>query len=158
MSSDVTRITRLVITLEDGTFLNVEIIKRGYGHAYTCFPLRCLEQLREYEREAREARRGLWGGPDVSVPGARLASYGGIRALPEKPRAHGASGLKRWEDGRHCWPSVPWVCRAPGQTRQSDAIEALHSLVACETLSFVDGKRTALEIYEGVQGEASHGG
>ena len=44
--------------------------------------------------------------------------------------------------------------RAPGRARQSEAIEAARSLVACETLAFADGKRTALEVYEGVRGEA----
>jgi endonuclease YncB( thermonuclease family) len=51
------------VFLEDGTFLNVEIIKRGYGHAYTRFPFRYSDKFRRYEREAREAGRGLWGSP-----------------------------------------------------------------------------------------------
>ena len=48
------------VYLEDGTFLNAEIVKRGYGHAYTRFPFKYLEEFRRYEREARGARRGLW--------------------------------------------------------------------------------------------------
>ena len=27
------------VYLKDGTFLNAEIVKQGYGHAYTKFPL-----------------------------------------------------------------------------------------------------------------------
>jgi micrococcal nuclease len=46
--------------LEDGTFLNAEIIKQGYGFAYTRFPFKYLEEFRQYEREARENGRGLW--------------------------------------------------------------------------------------------------
>ncbi len=49
------------VFLEDGTFLNAEIVKRGYGHAYTRFPFKYLDEFRRYEREAREQRRGLWG-------------------------------------------------------------------------------------------------
>lgn len=49
------------IYLEDGTFLNAEIIKGGYGFAYTKFPFKYLEDFRKYEREARENNRGLWG-------------------------------------------------------------------------------------------------
>ena len=45
--------------LEDGTFLNAEIVKQGYGHAYTQFPFKYLEEFRGYEREAQEAQRGL---------------------------------------------------------------------------------------------------
>jgi micrococcal nuclease len=51
------------IYLEDGTFLNAEIIKQGYGFAYTRFPFKYLEEFRQYEREARENGRGLWGLP-----------------------------------------------------------------------------------------------
>ncbi len=48
------------VYLEDGTFLNAEIIKRGYGFAYTRFPFKYLDDFREYEKEARENKRGLW--------------------------------------------------------------------------------------------------
>jgi len=48
------------VYLLDGTFLNAEIIKQGYGFAYTRFPFKYLEEFRQYEREARENKRGLW--------------------------------------------------------------------------------------------------
>jgi len=53
--------TLAYVFLEDGTFLNAEIVKQGYGHAYTRFPFKYLDEFRRYEREARERRRGLWG-------------------------------------------------------------------------------------------------
>ena len=55
--------TLAYVYLEDGTFLNAEIIRQGYGFAYTRFPFAYLEEFRALEREARDARRGLWGGP-----------------------------------------------------------------------------------------------
>ncbi len=48
------------VYLLDGTFLNAEIIKQGYGFAYTRFPFKYMEEFRRYEREARQNRRGLW--------------------------------------------------------------------------------------------------
>jgi micrococcal nuclease len=48
------------VHLMDGTFLNAEIIKQGYGFAYTMFPFKYLEEFRQYEKEARENKRGLW--------------------------------------------------------------------------------------------------
>ena len=48
------------VYLLDGTFLNAEIIKQGYGFAYTRFPFKYMEEFRRYEREAKENRRGLW--------------------------------------------------------------------------------------------------
>jgi micrococcal nuclease len=52
--------TLAYVYLEDGTFLNAEIIRQGYGHAYTRFPFRYADQFRAYEGAARESRRGLW--------------------------------------------------------------------------------------------------
>lgn len=53
--------TLAYVYLTDGTFVNAEIIRRGYGHAYTRFPFRHVEAFRQFEREARNNRRGLWG-------------------------------------------------------------------------------------------------
>jgi micrococcal nuclease len=52
--------TLAYVFLEDGTFVNAEIIRQGYGFAYTRFPFTYLEQFRLLEREAREVNRGLW--------------------------------------------------------------------------------------------------
>ena len=52
--------TLAYVYLEDGTFVNAEIIRQGYGHAYTNFPFAYLEEFRALEREARESHRGLW--------------------------------------------------------------------------------------------------
>jgi micrococcal nuclease len=54
------RLLVYVYRVEDNFFLNAEIIKRGYGHAYTRFPFEYLEEFRQYEREARENEKGLW--------------------------------------------------------------------------------------------------
>jgi len=55
------RRTLAYVFLEDGTFLNAEIIKQGYGFAYTRFPFKYSEEFTRYQREAREQRKGLWG-------------------------------------------------------------------------------------------------
>jgi micrococcal nuclease len=55
------RRTLAYVYLEDGTFLNEEIIKQGYGFAYTRFPFEYLDEFRRLEREARRTRIGLWG-------------------------------------------------------------------------------------------------
>ncbi len=53
--------TLAYVFLEDGTFLNAEIVNQGYGFAYTRFPFKYLDEFRQYEREAREQGKGLWG-------------------------------------------------------------------------------------------------
>jgi micrococcal nuclease len=45
----------------DGYFVNLELIKEGYGHAYTRFPFSKMDEFRAAEKGAREAGRGLWG-------------------------------------------------------------------------------------------------
>lgn len=45
----------------DGAMLNLEIVRQGYGHAYTRYPFRYMELFRKAEREAREEGRGMWG-------------------------------------------------------------------------------------------------
>ncbi len=49
------------VPLEDGTFLNAEIIKQGYGIVYTRLSFQYLGEFRRLEREAREQGKGLWG-------------------------------------------------------------------------------------------------
>jgi len=52
--------TLAYVYLEDGTHLNAEIIKQGYGFVYTKYPFKYLEEFRKYERKAREEGKGLW--------------------------------------------------------------------------------------------------
>jgi micrococcal nuclease len=52
--------TLAYIFLEDGTLLNAEIIRQGYGHALVRYPFSRMEEFRRLEREAMEQRRGLW--------------------------------------------------------------------------------------------------
>jgi len=60
--------TLAYVYLEDGTFLNAEIIKQGYGFAYTQFPFKYLEEFRQYEREARGNERRLWASKEEKKP------------------------------------------------------------------------------------------
>ena len=48
------------VYLMDGTFLNAEIIKQGYGFTDPKYPFKYMEEFRRYEREASEYKRGLW--------------------------------------------------------------------------------------------------
>jgi len=53
--------TLAYVYLPDGTFVNREMVRRGYAHAYLNYPFRHMDDFRAAEREAREASRGLWG-------------------------------------------------------------------------------------------------
>lgn len=49
------------VYLEDGTFVNGKIVRDGYAQVYEKFPVSKLDELRKYQKEARENNRGLWG-------------------------------------------------------------------------------------------------
>jgi micrococcal nuclease len=46
--------------LQGGAFVNAEIIKQGYGFAYTKYPFKYMDEFRAYEKAARENNLGLW--------------------------------------------------------------------------------------------------
>jgi len=52
--------TLAYVYLMDGTFVNAEIVKQGYGFAYTKYPFKYMDNFRKYEKEAREKGIGLW--------------------------------------------------------------------------------------------------
>ncbi|MGE3889899.1 MAG: thermonuclease family protein [Vicinamibacterales bacterium] len=53
--------TLAYVYLEDGTLLNEAIIRAGWAEYYRSFDYRRKADFRRAEREAREARRGIWG-------------------------------------------------------------------------------------------------
>lgn len=55
----------------DGLFVNAEIIRQGYGHAYTQYPFKYVQEFRQLEGFARQAEKGLWATKrlsDLSAP------------------------------------------------------------------------------------------
>ena len=44
----------------DGLFVNAEIIRQGYGHAYTQIPSKYMREFKQLEQFARKAEKGLW--------------------------------------------------------------------------------------------------
>ncbi len=101
--------TLAYVHLADGTFANAEIIRRGYGHAYTRFPFRYLDRFRQLEREARSAGRGLWNpaaspgraantaGSPSGAAGARIPwdDNGNGRVTCAEARRHGIAPVPR---------------------------------------------------------------
>jgi len=56
--------TLAYVYLEDGTFVNSEIVKQGIGFAYIKYPFKYLEEFYALEREARIREIGLWSHED----------------------------------------------------------------------------------------------
>jgi micrococcal nuclease len=52
--------TLAYVYLEDGTFVNAEIVKQGHGFAYIKYPFKYMDEFRRYEQAARDSRLGLW--------------------------------------------------------------------------------------------------
>ena len=60
------RLLAFVYRESDNLLVNKEIIRQGYGHAYTRYPFDPgrMEEFRAAERSAREQKRGLWASVD----------------------------------------------------------------------------------------------
>ena len=123
--------TLAYVYLPDESLLNLEIIRQGYGHAYTRFPFSRMEEFREAEREAREAQRGLWAGdggeaqtesprsertprddgtdPDQGSPSIGFVHGREVATLAQRPPSESASQLPR-----NCIPQSQ-CCRVCGK-------------------------------------------
>lgn len=75
------RYSRLLryVYLKDGTLVNAEIIRNGYGFAYTSFPFEKKNHFKKYQQKAEQRNIGLWGKCDVFTN-----KYGS----PESPAAN----------------------------------------------------------------------
>jgi micrococcal nuclease len=62
LSTNRDRYNRLLryVYLGDGTLVQAEIIKHGYGFAYTSFPFTKSQEFRDYQKQAIANRAGLW--------------------------------------------------------------------------------------------------
>ena len=107
--------TLAYVWLPDGPMANAEIIRRGFGHAYTRFPFRYMDEFRQLEREARLAGHGLWGGEDsASVaagegPTADAAQWddnGNGRVSCAEARRHGIAPVHR-DHPAYAWMNDP---------------------------------------------------
>ena len=56
-------VPRVYVFLMDGTFVNAEMVRQGNARVDGAVPLVRLDELRQVEKEAREARRGVWAAP-----------------------------------------------------------------------------------------------
>ena len=54
----------------DDLFINTEMIKQGYAYAYTKYPFDTvlMEKFKEYEKDARENKKGLWADGACETP------------------------------------------------------------------------------------------
>lgn len=66
------------VYLPDGTHVNAEIIRQGYGFAYVNFPTQKAEEFTRLQKEARKAQRGLWGDCEP-----QKNDFGGYDSNPE---------------------------------------------------------------------------
>lgn len=76
--------TLAYVYLENGAFLNAEIIKQGYGFAYIDYPFKYLEEFLSYEKQARESKIGLWKDSDRKEKILHVGPRGGIYYYNDK--------------------------------------------------------------------------
>lgn len=52
-----------VFRAPEGLFVNLELVRQGYGRAYTSYPFVYMGLFEAYEIRAKRAKKGLWGVP-----------------------------------------------------------------------------------------------
>jgi micrococcal nuclease len=119
--SETDRFGRLLryVYLEDGTFVNAELVRQGYAVIATFPPdVRHQELFLELEREAREAGRGLWAQPVNSVPTSVDLLPTSVPAptnvpapAPTNPPA--PTNAPQPTELANCDPAYPTVCIPP---------------------------------------------
>ena len=68
--------------LRRGLFVNLEIVRQGYGHVYTRFPFKHMELFRYYGNRARTAGKGVYGSSQLSVEaGETSAAVGSVMVV-----------------------------------------------------------------------------
>ncbi len=90
--------TLAYVYLKDGTFLNAEVVKQGYGFAYRYFFFKYFDEFKQYEREARENEIGLWsdgGGEESQVARKNENSIVYITRYGKKYHKEGCGSLRR---------------------------------------------------------------
>ncbi len=90
--------TLAYVYLEDGRFLNAEVVKQGYGFAYRYFLFKYFDEFKQYEREARENEIGLWsdgGGEEFPVAYENDSDIVYITRTGKKYHKEGCGSLRR---------------------------------------------------------------
>jgi len=96
------RLLRYVYTV-DGTFLNLELVRRGYGFALLAFPLKMRERFAAAEIEARQAGRGLWApGRITTVDFEEAPSHEG-RVVAARGRIVATKTIATRSSGKMCF-------------------------------------------------------
>ena len=90
--------TLAYVYLEDGTFLNAEVVKQGYGFAYRYFLFKYFDEFKQYEIEARENEIGLWsdgGGEESQAARKNESDIVYITRTGKKYHKEGCGSLRR---------------------------------------------------------------
>lgn len=66
------------VYLPSGQLVNSELIKQGYGFAYTSFPFTKIDEFKNYQDQARSHNLGLWASCQPQTN-----QYGGMTSNPE---------------------------------------------------------------------------
>jgi micrococcal nuclease len=119
--SETDRYGRLLryVYLEDGTFVNAELVRQGYAVIATFPPdVRHQELFLQLERDARAAGRGLWAQPVNSVPTPPGPQPTTVPAstnapVPAPTNLPAPTNVPQPTESANCDPAYPTVCIPP---------------------------------------------
>ena len=89
-----------------GLFVNLEIVRQGYGYAYTRYPFKYMALFCDYERKAKASGKGLWGTEMPTSPYPMVApsqSTTDISSAPDSSTVYITRTGKRYHRAECQW-------------------------------------------------------
>ena len=87
------RLLSYVYRAPDGLFVNLEIVRQGYGHAYTQYPFKLMELFRHYGNHARNVGKGLYAAGSQSGIDGIAAQADRSAAIESETEAESTQGV-----------------------------------------------------------------
>lgn len=87
------RLLSYVYRAPDGLFVNLEIVRQGYGHAYTQYPFKLMELFQHYANHARNVGKGLYAAGAQSGTGGVAARANRSTAIESERGAESTQGV-----------------------------------------------------------------
>lgn len=131
------------VYLQNGTFVNGEMVKQGYAFSYKQYPTKMLAKFNEFEKYAREHNLGLWGSCPLNATPAKTTTktytapkYIAPTSAPvQQSTPLSSGGDKNCPDfATHADAQAYFNSKGGSPSNNVDGLDRDHDGIACETL------------------------
>jgi micrococcal nuclease len=121
--------------LENGTFINAEMIKQGYAFSYKTYPTKYTSVFNNLEKQARDNSIGLWGSCTLeNNKKTNAVTQPTVKPATTVPQTQSISGDKDCSDFATRQEAQNFFISQGGPAKDPHKLDSDHDGVACETL------------------------